>query len=1239
MEIIKDYTIVLSNKSLQHLGQLTDLKNVKFNAHLNSANEISFTAYKSEIGVSEPLQREDIEAYQDYIWNNLIDFKTIWVKELNEYFQIRVSTDDSNDTTKSVTGTSLCESELSQTNLYNLEINSEVDLAISDYKATTFYNAEDESCSLLHRVLSKVPHYKIKHVDKSLCNLQRTFSVDGTSIYDFLTGECSEQFDCLFVFDTVSENNSTAYRYVSVYDLMTVCEECGERGDFTDTCPKCKSTNLTYFGQDTTIYVDKDNLTDSIRFEMDSENVKNCFKLEAGDDIMTSAVRSLNPNGTDYLYLLREDDKKDMPKTLVEKLDEYSVLYDRKSPIIKDLTQQEYDLKDKRYYYQSSMMPTFVDLTEAPTFSNVETPREGTIYVHGNMAYLFDGTDFVPQHEDTDFLLELAPLYETVTSFGEAAKLTVANLSPIALQLIHEQTSTATVNTALKNYAKLFVKTGYVKLDIDENKSSFILDVDESGNLITDEKGYHSGTWYGQFIVTSYSNEEDITCTGEMGIRVTDNYLDFLTQKAKKAIGTNNDEEGSVFDILSIENMEHFKKALTLYSASRLESFSGALEAALSVLQGKNQADKKLSALFDSLYVPYEQKAKVCAEQLSTMQSKIADIDAQLAIVDSQKKEIQTELNLEKHLGDLYPIFCSYKREDKYSNSNYISDGLNNVQLINRATEFWELAQKEIQKSANGQYNITSTLHNLLAMKEFAPLTEFFKLGNWIRVRVDGQLYRLRLIGYGIDYDNLQTLSTTFSTVTKIPNLKAERQSILASAKSLATNFGYVSKQAEKGQEANANMSAIVQNGLNSGLIRIKNNNQEEVTYGKHGLLLREYDDILDDYTGKQCKLTHNAMVYTTDNWETASQAIGEHEYTYYDKETNHLKTDIGYGVTAQFCQSAYIYGGQILGADIYSVDYDKANGVGSHIGLTGRGAFNFGNALSFDGSNGYIGSEAHPYRWTLGNDDTRAYIYSGTTSMSSTDTGTYLGTDGFRNFQSKDAFVNISNGILECNGANISGTITGSEFKSGSITIGNNFSVDSSGNLIASNATLSGKITANTGKIGGWSVGTSTLSAGNVTLNSNGSLSGSNWSISNAGLATFSNVNITGGSVAGKTIGSGIQGGNINNGSINKNKFDSGVATWVGDIAAGKITANTINTALTDVSISLLAPSIHNHSLRLYKYESLIGTPTIILDGSTGRIDLTLQDIDDNNVTNTIGRWIYVQDVAGNTHKIPAVF
>ena len=52
--------------------------------------------------------------------------------------------------------------------------------------------------------------------------------------------------------------------------------------------------------------------------------------------------------------------------------------------------------------------------------------------------------------------------------------------------------------------------------------------------------------------------------------------------------------------------------------------------------------------------------------------------------------------DFESYLGEHYNIFCSYRREDTYDNKNYISDGLNNAEIIQRAKEFIQIAKKEL---------------------------------------------------------------------------------------------------------------------------------------------------------------------------------------------------------------------------------------------------------------------------------------------------------------------------------------------------------------------------------------------------------------------------------------------------------------------------------------------------------------------------------------------------------------
>ena len=72
------------------------------------------------------------------------------------------------------------------------------------------------------------------------------------------------------------------------------------------------------------------------------------------------------------------------------------------------------------------------------------------------------------------------------------------------------------------------------------------------------------------------------------------------------------------------------------------------------------------------------------------------------------------------------------------------------------------MAKKDIFKSATLQHSISATLKNLLAIKEFEPIVDYFEVGNWLRVRVDDNIYRLRLLNYEIDFDNLENITITF---------------------------------------------------------------------------------------------------------------------------------------------------------------------------------------------------------------------------------------------------------------------------------------------------------------------------------------------------------------------------------------------------------------------------------------------------------------------------------------------
>lgn len=853
--------IILGKRNYDKLGSIVNIEGFVYDYNLMSANSISFTVYK------------ELNHEKERLWDDIKERRLIWLKEFNEWFQIDVETDDENEVIKKITGTSLCEAELGQILIRSTEINTEDDIARPEYKnPTVFYKPSNENESLLHRLLKKAPNYSIKYVDESLWNIQRTFSIDGTSIYDELTGEIAEEIGCLFLFDSTD-------RSISVYDLKTNCNHCGYRGDYTDVCPECDSTDLDYgYGRDTTIFVDSETLAESISLTGKQSEVKNYIKVSGGDDDMNVAIAACNPTGTQYFYAFSDRDKEDMSDSLVTKLNEYEEEYNSTIPMYKDIMRDYYDAIDELGKLESSMMP---DITMAET--NAEK---------------------------------------------ELAKLVSKNLSPIAVQDV-SIASVFTANNAVLGMAKCIVNSTVYKIEFVEGSTSF-----------------ESQKWKGKFRIENRSDENDVAeNTDYITLAVNDDYAYYVEQKIKKTIDRNDIYLVDMFDVET--DINKFKEELKKYCLNRLISFKSAYQTIIDVLIEANCVNTSpYGDIYNDITIPYQNKLTAIQSEMNTRQSEIDAVNIRLESLKQSQLEITTRLNLENYLGEeLWKELCAFRREDSFENSNYVSDGLTNCEVIDKAQELVNKAKNQAITASTLQMSLSTTMINLLAIPEFEKLTGMFEGGNWIRVGIDDKIYRLRLIHFRIDFSSIQNIEVEFSDVTQTANGLNDVNSLMNKVTSMATNFSYVAHQAEQGSKSFTELDRIRNDGLNTALYNISNSINQEFIIDEHGITGRQWDDILGDYLPEQVKMNNNILVYTNDYWRTAKSALGKIEY--YNPI---LKTTVSqYGLIADAVISGILMGNDIIGGTIYSENYSST--AGTYINLN-NGDFTFaGGKLVYDSS------------------------------------------------------------------------------------------------------------------------------------------------------------------------------------------------------------------------------------------------------------------------------------------------
>lgn len=859
-----DPTIVLTTRTGRRLGQIPAY-DISYKDCLNDSSEMVFRVNKSDCA----------DRPNDF-WNKIVDFKLAWIREWDEYFELDVEVDEQDDTTKIVSATSLAESELSQIKIYGMEVNTEDDILRDDYRPTILYST-DKEISLLDRILEKAPHYSVAHVDSGIANIQRSFSFDSTTIHDALK-DVSEELNCLIKMQARTNANGRIDRTISVYDLESRCLDCGERGDFIDVCPKCGSTNIQHgYGNDTAIYVSTDNLADGVKLSIDNGSVKNCFKLEAGDDLMTATIIGCNPNGSPYIWNITDAVKADMSDALVAKLDAYDALY--------KYYQNEYTVNIPQNYVTgyNNLVRKYVNYK--PDAKLIDDSLTGYSSL---MLLNYEAIDFYYFLQDE--LMPAVPIVQTNAS-TEAAKLKTSTLSPVAVKKL-STLSKASADSAVQGMAKTIIDNRY--------------------SVSVNDSAYSNGSWSGTFTVTNYSNDEDTATTSRISISITDNYEEYTKQCIERALSKNitDGNASSIIELFKLDNTA-FANRMKNYSLSRLTAFHDSCQACIDIMIQMGVSDDgrwedEDNDLYQALYLPYYTKLLIIEQEMQVRTGEIEIISGktdpntgittpglQTFIVDT-RSDIQDELNFEKYLGhELWLEFTIYRREDEFKNDNYISDGLNNAELLQNALQFIEVANKEILKSSTMQHTISASLKDLLHIRGFEKILDQFELGNWIRLRVDDQLFRLRLIQYETSQDSL---SVDFSDVTQYGDLTTDVASIIGQASSIATSYDYVARQAKKGNESNSVLNDWVDRGLTLTKMKIIDSaDNQNITWDEHGILCREYMQITGDYDDRQLRVINRGLYLTDDAWKTSRAGIGD--FIFYNPKTRQYEE--AYGVIA----------------------------------------------------------------------------------------------------------------------------------------------------------------------------------------------------------------------------------------------------------------------------------------------------------------------------------------------------
>ena len=515
-------------------------------------------------------------------------------------------------------------------------------------------------------------------------------------------------------------------------------------------------------------------------------------------------------------------------------------------------------------------------------------------------------------------MMPSSPDVTETTANEQIAKLTVESMSPIGTEDSSALSLTA-ANTAVESYAKVYIDTSRYKIEIVRSS-------------------YENSNWTGTITITSLTDEKD-TASKDLTIIFNNDGAQFLKQKIQKMM-----EEHKVEDIGDVSFLQEdytdaelesvFKPKLQKYSLDALSLLDDLCSATMDILADANQGTAD-SLYYEDFYHPYWKKRKLIMEEESVREEEIKTIEQIIEDIDNVRIDIINTLDMHNFFGEeLYSELMLYRRETEYSNSNFISDGLTDSEVIDKAQDYFKRAQEEIIKASTIQHSISCSLYNLFLLPEFRQILvtddssqiqyigeglyidkngevhnvedepqlinstfkrfiELFEGGNWLRVRVDDKVYKLRLTNWEIDYTKPEELEVEFSDVIYSGDTMSDIASLLSQARTMATSYNAVMRQAEKGNTANQTIEQQKKQGLILNQNKIINDvDTQNFVLNSQGALMRAKNDFDDGYSPEQIKLLNKGIYYTNDDWETVKAGLGH--FIYYDPETKTTKEDYG---------------------------------------------------------------------------------------------------------------------------------------------------------------------------------------------------------------------------------------------------------------------------------------------------------------------------------------------------------
>lgn len=208
----------------------------------------------------------------------------------------------------------------------------------------------------------------------------------------------------------------------------------------------------------------------------------------------------------------------------------------------------------------------------------------------------------------------------------------------------------------------------------------------------------------------------------------------------------------------------------------------------------------------------------------------------------------------------------------------YLTQDVTEYQKMSIELELFEYGFETLEKLSSPDYFFSTSVVNFLALEDYIDFAKELSLGERVYIQMGKEVVTPIVTSIEVDFDNFTDFVIDFGNAYKLNDASFKFEDLLdqsiSSASSLDFNKYNYSNFVTSG--AKTQVKDFMTSAIDTMKNMIMSGANNELTIDQTGLRCRKYIQANGDYSPKQLWLAHNAIMFTNDNWNSATIGIGE---------------------------------------------------------------------------------------------------------------------------------------------------------------------------------------------------------------------------------------------------------------------------------------------------------------------------------------------------------------------------